>query len=39
MAGAVAAVFSTQYLANPNFGTTADYWALGLIRSPKAWYG
>jgi hypothetical protein len=30
MAGAVATVFSTQYLANPNFGTTADYWALGL---------
>lgn len=30
MAGAVATVFSAQYLANPAFGTTADYWALGL---------
>jgi len=28
MAGAVATVFSAQYLANPNFGTLADYWAL-----------
>jgi hypothetical protein len=28
MAGAVATVFSAQYLANPNFGTPADYWAL-----------
>lgn len=30
MAGAVATVFSAQYLANPNFGTAADYWTLGL---------
>jgi hypothetical protein len=30
MAGAVATVFSTQYLANPNFGTAADYWALAV---------
>ena len=23
-------MFSAQYLANPNFGTAADYWTLGL---------
>lgn len=28
MAGAVATVFSAQYLANPSFGTPTDYWAL-----------
>ena len=28
MAGAVATVFSAQYLANPSFGTLTDYWAL-----------
>jgi len=28
MAGAIAAVFSAQYLANPNFGTISDYWSL-----------
>lgn len=28
MAGAVATVFAAQYLANPTFGTPADYWTL-----------
>ena len=30
MAGAVAVVFSTKYLANPHFGTLSDYWELSL---------
>jgi hypothetical protein len=28
MAGAVAVIFNAQYLANPHFGTQADYWGL-----------
>jgi hypothetical protein len=30
MAGAVAVVFSTKYLANPHFGALTDYWELSL---------